>query len=93
MTTTTPPTRPAPRRAPAARGCGYHRRPGRISRWKRTPRTRGSRACVLASTRFSAMLRAQAPFPWMRALDAAAAGLVMVAGVVSWGVALAVLAF
>jgi hypothetical protein len=29
----------------------------------------------------------------MRALDAACAGLVMVAGVVSWGVALAVLAF
>jgi hypothetical protein len=93
MMTTTPPTRSRSRRAPAPRSCGYHRRPGRISRWKRTPRTRGSRACVPASPRFSAMLRAQAPSPWMRALDAACAGLVMVAGVVSWGVALAVLAF
>lgn len=93
MMTRTPPARPRSHRAPAARGCGYHRRPGRRSRWKRTPRTRGSRAGRPASTRLSATLRAAAPSSWMLALDAVAAGLVMVAGAASWGLALAILAF
>ena len=90
MTSVTPTNRPRTHRAASARGCGYHRRPARPSRWKRTPRTRGSLGTrpvirLTATPRVSSRLAL--------AMEAAAAGLMLVAGIATWGIALALLAF
>jgi len=75
-----------------ARGCGYHRRPGRLSRWKRTPRPRGGRACVSPAP-LAVRLRAVAPARWRARLVDTAAGLMLVAGLATWGLAVVLLAF
>jgi hypothetical protein len=64
-------------------GCRARPRRGRLSRWKRTPRTRGSAAYLVATPR---------PLPgWRHAVETVTAGMFLAAGIGAWGLVLALL--
>jgi hypothetical protein len=84
-------TSPARGPRPRGRACGAHRAPGRRSRWKRTPRTRG--VFLAATTQQVGTGRAPTGGPWRLAADAAGAGLALAAGLATWGLTFSLLVF